>query len=77
MSAQCAPKDRRLKMDSRNSGYLLMAVGVLCGILFLLINLSEFASTSLRGHRLLLYVGIVALVAGLVFFSISKLRADD
>ena len=64
-------------MRRRNIGYLLMAVGVLCGILFILINLSEFASTSLRGHRLLMYVAIIAIVVGLAFLAASKLRAGD
>ncbi|HEX8138164.1 MAG TPA: hypothetical protein VF544_11285 [Pyrinomonadaceae bacterium] len=54
-------------MRRRDVGGILMAVGVLLGIIYTLINLNGAASTVRLGN-LILYAGIVALASGLIVF---------
>jgi hypothetical protein len=72
-----AQHNKGVEMRRKDIGSILMAVGILCGILFTLINLSGFASTETRGNSLLMYVAIIAILAGLTFYAISRTRAGD
>lgn len=53
-------------MRRRDVGGILMAAGVLLGIIYTLINLSDGAISAMRLGTLILYTGIVALASGLI-----------
>ena len=55
-----------LIMRRRDAGLILMAVGVLCGILFTLLNLGGVTGTQM--NKLMLYTGIITIASGLVVF---------
>ena len=53
-------------MRRRDAGLILMAVGVLCGVLFTLLNLGGVTSTQI--NKLTLYTGIITIAIGLIMF---------
>ena len=53
-------------MTRRDLGLILLVVGILCAIVFALLNLSGVPNKQLV--NLVTYVGIIAVVAGLVIF---------
>jgi hypothetical protein len=59
----------------RDVGGILMAVGVLLGIIYTLINLNNAAST-IRLGNLILYAGIVSLASGLIVFGTAGGRGN-
>lgn len=50
-----------------------MVLGVSCGVIYTLLNLKGNVTT--QTSNLLLYSGIVALAAGLIFFATSKAKS--
>jgi len=62
-------------MRRRDIGAILMATGVLLGIIYTLINLNGAASTMRLGN-LILYAGIVALASGLILFGAAGGRGS-
>jgi hypothetical protein len=52
-------------MRMRGVGRTLMTAGVACLIIYVLVNLYGLSATGLQIGKLLLYVGIVAFIAGL------------
>jgi hypothetical protein len=60
-------------MRRRDAGLILLTVGVLCGVIYILIKLSGNAST--QTVNLLMYTGIVAIIAGLIVFGMSKAKS--
>ena len=59
-------------IKSKDVGKVLMSAGVICGIVYILINLYAFSNSYLRFSSTLLYVSIVALISGLVFFLLAR-----
>jgi sugar phosphate permease len=59
-------------MRRRDAGLILLAVGVLCGIIYILIKLGAATTTATQVGTLLMYAGIVAIIAGLIVFATSK-----
>lgn len=59
-------------MRRRDSGRILLVVGVLCGIAYTVINLSGEGMVVTRGGNLLLYAGIALIVAGLIVLGAAK-----
>ncbi|HYJ46846.1 MAG TPA: hypothetical protein VEV81_09555 [Pyrinomonadaceae bacterium] len=57
-------------MGRRVAGLILMAVGVLCGILFTLLNLGGVNDT--RIDKLMMYAGIITIALGLVVFATTS-----
>lgn len=53
-----------------------MAVGVLCGISYTLINLNGPASTATQVSNLLMYTGIVTIAVGLIIFGASRVKGQ-
>lgn len=62
-------------MRRRDFGSILMVVGVLLGIIYTLVNLSNAAASTMRLGNLLLYAAIVALASGLIIFGAAGGRA--
>ena len=63
-------------MRRRDVGGILMAAGVLLGIIYTLINLSSAAISTMRLGTLILYTGIVALASGLIIFGTAGGRKN-
>jgi hypothetical protein len=59
-------------MRRRDVGSILLAIGVLCGIIYTLINLT--GNTAGLTSTILMYTSVFALVAGLVFLGVSRVR---
>jgi hypothetical protein len=59
-------------IKSKNVGQVLMSAGVICGIVYILINLYAFSNSYLKFTGALLYVSIVALLSGLVFYLLAR-----
>ena len=53
-------------MKLRDVGLISMTCGVLCGIIFVLLNMSRSVNTQLS--NLIMLIGIIALAVGLVLF---------
>lgn len=68
-------KQGGLKMRRRDAGLILLSVGVLCGIIYILLKLSGDSSASTQTTNLLMYSGIVAIVAGLIVFGTSRAKS--
>lgn len=62
-------------MRRRDAGLILLSAGVLCGIIYILIKLSAATTTATAISGLLMYTGIVAIIAGLIVFATSKARS--
>jgi hypothetical protein len=60
-------------MRRRGVGLILMAVGVLCGISFTVLNLCGVVNTRLG--ELMMYGGIITLAAGLVLFGTASSKS--
>jgi hypothetical protein len=63
------------RVRRRDVGGILMAVGVLLGIIYTLLNLS-YVATTMRLGNLILYAGIVALASGLIVFGAAGGRGS-
>lgn len=61
-------------MRRRDAGLILLTVGVLCGVIYILIKLSG-NTTSTQTGNLFMYTGIVAIIAGLIVFGMSKAKS--
>jgi hypothetical protein len=59
-------------MRRRDKSIILLAAGVLCGVVFALLNLSGVVNSRLS--MLMMYAGIISIVAGLVLFGLSGSR---
>jgi hypothetical protein len=62
-------------MGRKEAGLILLSVGVLCGIIYILIKLGAATTTATAVSGLLMYTGIVALIAGLILFATSKAKS--
>lgn len=62
-------------MGRKEAGLILLSVGVLCGIIYILIKLGAATTTATAVSGLLMYTGIVALIAGLIVFATSKAKS--
>ena len=49
-----------------------MSMGILCGLAYILINLSALSQSVMRFSGMLLYVSIVALASGLLFYMLAR-----
>jgi hypothetical protein len=61
-----------MRIKRKNVGQILMSTGVICGIVYILINLYAFSNNYLKFSGALLYVSIVALLSGLVFYLLAR-----
>ena len=66
-----------VKIGRRTAGEILMATGIGCGIAYILINLSFLPLSIMRFGGMLLYVSIVALSSGLLFYMLSRTRGGS
>lgn len=64
-----------MKIGRRTVGEILMSVGIVCGLVYVLVNLSTLPPSLTRFSGMLLYVSIVALSSGLLFYLLA--RATD
>jgi len=62
-------------MRRRDAGLILLAVGVLCGITYILVKLGGASATSAQTSNLVMYTGIVAIIAGSIIFGTSKAKS--
>jgi uncharacterized protein YjeT (DUF2065 family) len=62
-------------MRRRDAGIILLALGVVCGIIYILIKLNGDAAASTQTDNLFMYTGIVAIIAGLIVFGMSKAKS--
>jgi xanthosine utilization system XapX-like protein len=62
-------------MERKDAGLILLSVGVLCGIIYILIKLGAATTTATAVSGLLMYTGIVAIIAGLIVFAMSKAKS--
>ena len=58
----------------RNRGLILMAIGVGCLLIFIVLSLGEVTVYVARVRIVLSIVGIAALAAGAVFYMLAKSR---
>ena len=63
-------------MRRRDMGRILMIAGVLLGVIYTLLNLSNAAASVMRFGNLILYTGIVALASGLIIFGAAGGRGS-
>lgn len=61
-----------MNIKRRNAGEILMSVGIGCGLAYILINLYNIPSALMRFGGMLLYVSIVALLSGLIFYLLAR-----
>ena len=62
-------------MRRRDAGLILLSAGVLCGIIYILLKLGGDSSVSTQTTNLLMYSGIVTIIAGLIVFGTSERKA--
>jgi xanthosine utilization system XapX-like protein len=60
----------------RDLGRILMVAGVLLGVIYTLMHLSNAAVPGMRFGNLILYTGIVALASGLILFGAAGGRGS-
>ena len=63
-----------MNIKRRAAGEILMSTGIGCGIAYILVNLSTLPETLMRFSGILLYVSIVALSSGLVFYLLARTK---
>jgi hypothetical protein len=63
-----------VKIRRRIAGEILMSTGIGCGIAYVLMSLSALPPSLMRFSGMLLYLSIVALSSGLLFFMLSRSR---
>lgn len=56
----------------RTAGEILMSSGIACGLAYILVNLSALPPSLTRFSGMLLYVSIVALSSGLLFYLLAS-----
>lgn len=61
-----------MKIRRRTAGEILMSAGIVCGLIYVLVNLSALPPSLTRFSGMLLYVGIVALSSGLLFYLVAR-----
>lgn len=61
-----------MKIKRRVAGEILMSTGIACGIAYILISLSALPPSLMRFSGMLLYLSIVALSSGLLFYLLSR-----
>jgi hypothetical protein len=59
----------------RMAGEILMSAGIVCGVAYILVNLSALPPSLTRFGGMLLYVSIVALSSGLLFYLLARTRS--
>ena len=67
---------RALKVDRDRSVVceILMAAGIGSGVVYILLNLSALPPSLTRFSGMLLYISIVALSSGLLFYLLARVR---
>jgi hypothetical protein len=65
----------RVNIKRRAAGEILMSTGIGCGIAYILLNLSALPPSITRFSGMLLYVSIVAISSGLLFYLLAKKAA--
>lgn len=61
-----------MRIRRRTAGEILMSSGIACGLAYVLVNLSALPPSLTRFSGMLLYVSIVALSSGLIFYLLAK-----
>lgn len=61
-----------MKIRRRVVGELLMSTGIVCGMAYILVNLSTLPPSLTRFSGMLLYISIVALASGLLFYLMAR-----
>jgi hypothetical protein len=61
-------------MRLRGVGLTLLSAGVICGFIYTLLKLGGDSSASVQTTDLLMYSGIVAIIAGLIVFGTSRAK---
>lgn len=56
----------------RTAGEVLMSAGIACGLAYILVSLSTLPPSLTRFGGMLLYVSIVALSSGLIFYLLAR-----
>lgn len=61
-------------MNRRDTGWALMAAGIVCMLFYILISLGGLSPISVRVGGTLFYVGIVSIVLGAILRWSAKVR---
>ena len=61
-----------MKIRRRTAGEILMSAGIACGLAYIFVNLSALPPSLTRFSGMLLYVSIVALSSGLLFYMLAR-----
>jgi hypothetical protein len=61
-----------VKIRRRALGEILMSAGIVCGMAYVLVSLSALPLPLMRFSGMLLYVSIVALSCGLIFYLLGR-----
>lgn len=61
-----------MKIRRRTAGEILMSAGIGCAVAYILVNLSALPPSLTRFSGMLLYVSIVALSSGLLFYLLAR-----
>lgn len=61
-----------MRLRRRTAGEILMSAGIACGMAYILVNLSALPPSLTRFGGMLLYVSIVALSSGLLFYLLAR-----
>ena len=61
-----------MKIGRRTAGEILMSTGIVCGVAYVLVNLSALPPSLTRFSGMLLYASIVALSSGLLFYLLAR-----
>jgi hypothetical protein len=64
-----------MNLRRRTAGEILMSTGIGCGMAYVLMSLSALPPSLMRFSGMLLYISIVALSSGLLFFMLSRSRS--
>lgn len=63
-----------MRIRRRMAGEILMATGIGFGIVYILLNLSSLPPSMTRFGGMLLYISIVTLSCGLLFYLLARVR---
>lgn len=66
-----------MKIGRRMAGEILMSTGIGCGLAYILLNLSALPPSVTRFGGMLLYVSIIALSSGLLFYLLARAGSDS
>jgi hypothetical protein len=65
------------EMSRRNSGQVLMTIGIVCGLFYILSSLYTRTATLRPVSTIILFLGIASLVVGLILYGMAGDRRSS